>query len=193
ETSLLLCNSPIRGLGAGLGCFVLAGIAGMIASRLLGVSWGMFAAGLVLAWAAWGTGRVDQILRRTASPSTFWTLSIEGLIVGILGIVLAVLILGAGTVRKRRAGGGGRPREAAVESVVSGYEIGGAPGAAVAGLLSAFLYAAGLRRPSIDVDDGPDSLFSPSGAIGLVCAVIACAVGAWIIAREPLKGQTFAA
>jgi hypothetical protein len=149
ETSLLLCNSPVRGIVAGLGAFALAMLAGAVASRLLGVSWGFFAAGLVLAGAAWGTGRVDQIVRRTQSASTFWALSAEGFLVGALGVLTAAVI-----VRAR---------------------------------------AASDRGPHVALPDDDRGAWAASLAIGLPIMVLAGAVGAWIVAREPLKGQTFAA
>jgi hypothetical protein len=149
ETSLLLCNSPARGILAGLGAFALATLAGAVASRLLGVSWGFFAAGLVLAGAAWGTGRVDQIVRRTQSASTLWALSAEGFLVGALGVLTAVVV-----VRARA------PSE---------------------------------RSPHVTPSDDDRSALAASLALGLPIMVLAGAVGAWIVAREPLKGQTFAA
>jgi hypothetical protein len=72
---------------------LLAGLMGLLGARLVGARSGLFTAGLVLAWAAWGTGTVDQILRRTQSGSILWTISLEGVLFGGLGIAVAWVIL----------------------------------------------------------------------------------------------------
>jgi hypothetical protein len=91
-TTLLLSESPVRGLIAGLGALALAAVMGFLGARMVSLRLGLFSAGLVLTWAAWGTGTVDQIIRRTQSASTMWTLSLEGAILGVLAIGLASLL-----------------------------------------------------------------------------------------------------
>lgn len=100
DATLLLSVSPMRGVLAGLGVFALALVAGAAAARMMSTRWGLFCAGLVLVWAAWGTGRVDHILGRTQSGSTLYTLSIEGLLVGALGIALAFILLRIPTIKR---------------------------------------------------------------------------------------------
>lgn len=143
ETSLLLSNSPVMGLLAGVGVFALAAVGGCISARMFGGAAGLFAAGLVLAWGAWGLGRIDQIVRRAGNGSTMWVLSIEGVFVGVLGVLAAVAIL--------RAGRHGKHLEE------------------------------------------PEPMFSRASLVALGLGALGAAAAAWIVAREPLKGQMFAA
>ena len=93
DATLLICSAPTDGVLAGLGAMGLALVVGVIASRLIGQRMGLFSAGLVLAWAAWGTGRVDLVLGRTHMTSPLHTLALEGAMVGALGVVLAGAVL----------------------------------------------------------------------------------------------------
>ena len=93
DASLLVGAAPMSGVLAGLGAMGLALAMGVVASRLVGNRMGLFCAGLVLAWAAWGTGRVDLILARTSSGVPLHTLALEGAMVGLLGVMVAAAIL----------------------------------------------------------------------------------------------------
>ncbi len=94
--TLLVCDSPVRGILMGLVALGLAAVVGVIASRVLTIGMGLFSAGLVLAWAAWGTGTVDDLIRQSQSTSTLWRLAAEGAIFGPLGLAVAWLIVRAG-------------------------------------------------------------------------------------------------
>jgi len=99
HTSLLLSASPLLGLLAGAGAVLLAGIAGVFAAAIIGTRMGLFTAGLVLAWASFGTGRIDGILGRVAAggrgggAGAMTLLSVEGLVVGLLGVLIAAAVL----------------------------------------------------------------------------------------------------
>lgn len=93
EATVLVTGSVAAGLGAAVGVFALAALVAVPAAWLLGARPAMTTAGLVLAWASWGTGTVDHILRREPSPGTFWRLAAEGVLVGLLGLVLVGLIV----------------------------------------------------------------------------------------------------
>ncbi len=67
EATPLVSVSPVLGLGAGMLGVFLALCVGLVGARAVGVKAGMSAAGLVLAWAAWRTGTVDQIIRANHS------------------------------------------------------------------------------------------------------------------------------
>lgn len=93
QTSLLLAASPLQGILAGLGALVLAALAGVAAARFIGHRSGLFVAGLVLGWAAWGLGRIDRIIGHTLSAGALYTIAVEGVLFGLLGVVLAWIIL----------------------------------------------------------------------------------------------------
>ncbi len=93
SATLLVSTSPVSGLLFGAVAILLATIVGVVASRLINASYGFFSAGLTLAWAAWGTGNIDAIVRSYQSGAPLWRLAIEGAIVGALGVGSCALIL----------------------------------------------------------------------------------------------------
>jgi hypothetical protein len=95
SATLLVSTTPGSGLLLGAAAIALATIVGVVASRLINASYGFFSAGLTLAWAAWGTGNIDSIVRSYQSGAPLWRLAIEGAIVGALGVGACALILKA--------------------------------------------------------------------------------------------------
>lgn len=93
DASLLVCVSPMMGVGIGVGVMLIALVVGMLGARLIGATRGLLCAGLVLVWAAAGTGRVDEILGQTGGGGTLWMLSAEGLMLTVIGAGIAWLIL----------------------------------------------------------------------------------------------------
>ena len=93
EVSLLVGRSPAQGALMGAGAMLLALVVGLLGARLLGGRRGLFSAGLVMAWAAAGTGHVDLILGRTNSSQTLWMLAAEGAMLTVLLVLCAWLIL----------------------------------------------------------------------------------------------------
>ena len=93
EASLLVCSAPMSGVLALFAVMGLAVLMGVIAARVISQRTGLFSAGLVLAWAAWGTGRVDLILTQPHKEGALTMLAIEGLLVGVLGVIGAAIIL----------------------------------------------------------------------------------------------------
>lgn len=85
----LVSTAPLVGLAAGLLAAMLALAAGFIATRHMGSRAGMLTAGLVLAWAAWRTGTVDQIIRANDSGAVLWRLAAEGAIFGAVAVALS--------------------------------------------------------------------------------------------------------
>lgn len=90
--SLLVSVSPMQGVVAGLVSMGLALGVGVLGARFVGRRAGMFSAGLVLAWAALNTGRVDTIIGRMASAGPLNTIALEGVLVGVLGVLVALVI-----------------------------------------------------------------------------------------------------
>lgn len=93
ETSLLLNEAPARGLAALAAAMALALAAGVLGAWSIGKRSGLFCAGLVLAWAAWGTGRVDRLLSWSGRAESLYTLALEGALVGALTTVVSLLVL----------------------------------------------------------------------------------------------------
>ncbi len=90
--SLLITATPMQGIIAGVVAMGLALGVGALGARLVGRRAGMFSAGLVLAWAAMNTGRVDTILGRTQSGASLQTIALEGVLVGAMGLAVVLVI-----------------------------------------------------------------------------------------------------
>lgn len=83
ETTPLLSTTPIPGIALAVGAVLLAGAIGAISARLVGLHAALFNAGMVLAWAAFGTGTVDALARTAGGSAVGWTLAVEGLILAL--------------------------------------------------------------------------------------------------------------
>jgi hypothetical protein len=175
DATLLLGNTPVAGVVAGLVTLAFAGLAGIFASRLNGCRSGMNAAGIVLAWAASQTATIDAILRRAQSPAPLMTLAIEGLIFGLLAAPVAGLIWHAGL---------GRGMHNAAHPLPDGAPglLGFALGAPRRGKLllgeHQSLAAAALR-----------SILRPSGLAAIGATVVAGVVICHLVCQDTLKGQ----
>jgi hypothetical protein len=163
--SLLASGTGVVGaMGVAIG-FALAGVAGIIASRLFGVRTGLFAAGLVLVWTAAKTGTVDGIARQAQEASVFRTLAIEGMIIGAATFALGFLIV--------RAAGGSEeaPDEPAARFNERSKEaprmIGAVAACAVAGAIAAIIVA----RSSL-----PAQAIFAAAAAGVAGAMVALLV-----------------
>lgn len=95
RATLLVSTSPVSGVVLGVVAIALATAVGVVAARLINASYGFFTAGLALAWAAWGTGDIDAIVRSYQSGAPLWRLAVEGAIVGACGVGACWLILRA--------------------------------------------------------------------------------------------------
>jgi hypothetical protein len=135
HATLLVNTSPITGLIGGLGALAIATLGGVLAGRVVNLQWGFFACGLILAWPAFVTGEVREVLRSTQDGSVLWTVAFEGVLFGALGVGAAVLIARTG---RRPAPGAGREEEAPLTTPSSLVGLGVA---ILAGGLVAFLIA----------------------------------------------------
>ena len=95
--SPLFCTTPLLGIGVALTAMGLALVMGLLAGKLVNVSAGYTAAGLVLAWAAWGSGEVHTMIRSSQSGGPLLAQAAEGAIFGILTIAIAFAIWKFGT------------------------------------------------------------------------------------------------
>jgi hypothetical protein len=89
----LVCASPSSGLLMGLAAMGIALVVGLVAARLLGAAPGMTAAGIVVAWAAWRTGDVDELIRTAQSGRPLTILAAEGAIFGCLAVAMCLAIV----------------------------------------------------------------------------------------------------
>ncbi len=93
DATLLVNTSILNGLLVGVAVFIMAGAMGAGAARLTDSRAGLSTAGLVLVWAAWRGGRVDELIRTAESAAPLWSLAAEGAIFGAAAIVTAALIM----------------------------------------------------------------------------------------------------
>lgn len=100
DATALVCAAPARGVLATLGAVALAGLLAAPAAVLCGLRAALSTAGLVLAWAAWRTAEVEEIIRRTQSGGALTTLAIEG---GVLTALTAMMGVGLSLIAKREA------------------------------------------------------------------------------------------
>lgn len=96
DATPFVSTAPALGVAAALAALGIALFVGVIAARLVGARSGMSAAGLVLAWAAWRTGTIDQIIRGNGSGGVLWRLAVEGAILGLAVIVIAYVLEAVG-------------------------------------------------------------------------------------------------
>lgn len=98
----LVSGSLTGGLFALVGVFFLAMIGGAIATKAVSLREGVLNMGLVVAWGAWGSGRVGEALRGSPESGSLVMLAVEGVVVVVLSLwVLAMLtkVSGAGEER----------------------------------------------------------------------------------------------
>lgn len=88
-------SSVVSGLAKAIAVLGIAAGAGLLGSRLFHARDGMTFAGLVVAWAAYRTGTPDSLLRHTQSAACLWQFSAEGLILGLLGVLVCVFVVSA--------------------------------------------------------------------------------------------------
>lgn len=96
DATLLVNATPAMGILVGLGAVAIALAVGIGAALLLGAQPGMTATGLVLAWSAWRTGDVLELIRTAHSAAPLRSLALEGLLFGLLAIVVASAVTAVG-------------------------------------------------------------------------------------------------
>lgn len=154
DATLLVGDSRIGGVIAGLVAFALAGLMGVGAARMTNARAGMSTAGLVLAWAAWRSGEMDEILRASPSSGTLWWMAVEGLIFGTLAVGLCTIVVGVA----RRSADGAAPSDAGTPERISDAcrQLGTtkiiapvAVAAAVSGLLAWWLVVSEIKGQAV--------------------------------------------
>ncbi|MCB9840699.1 MAG: hypothetical protein H6809_03495 [Phycisphaeraceae bacterium] len=166
DATILVGTSLPAGLLAGIVPLLAAAAVGLLGARLVSPKPGMVAAGLVLCWAAWRSAGIDGLMRATRSAASIWPLAIEGAILGVIGIALGAIVWQAGT---RHAQHDDAKRRATTTPADANATL------------------ALLRMTSL----ASAAKGGPIAAIG--AALVAAGLGAWLLAQDPLKGQTIAA
>jgi hypothetical protein len=92
----IVSGSPFFGLALALAALAIALAVGVMAGRLLGPAAALTASGIVVAWAAWRSAEVHNLIRTYQSGSPLIKLALEGAIIGLLGLGLAITCIRAG-------------------------------------------------------------------------------------------------
>lgn len=88
----LISGNLISGVLAMVGSLLLATVFGASAGMAGGFRAGMTSAGIVVAWAAWRTASLDDLLRTPGAGPVLWKLAAEGLLAGSAGVGLAWVV-----------------------------------------------------------------------------------------------------
>lgn len=132
DATALLSVSPVLGVACTLAAVLLASAYGVLAARWLNFKWGLLCSGLIIAWAAWNSGRADAIIRRVQSPSAMWALAAEGLVFGVVGVIACWLVTRASDARAAGVGADEGTRSDSVKAAITGVVVGGIAAFAVA-------------------------------------------------------------
>lgn len=89
HATLLVSSSLVRGVFVILGIAFMAQLIGIVATRVLSLREGVLNAGFVLAWGAWGGGRVGEALRSDPGAFSLVRLAIEG---GLVFVLVAMML-----------------------------------------------------------------------------------------------------
>ncbi|MCE2924634.1 MAG: hypothetical protein LW822_04150 [Phycisphaeraceae bacterium] len=101
-TVLLFAESMPVAFVRGAGASLIAVVVGLLSARLVSLRWGLWNAGVVMAWASAGVGTVDQVLRARGSASgLLGAFAVEG---GLLAVLAAGFAFLAGRVARERWG-----------------------------------------------------------------------------------------
>lgn len=181
----ILAASPIMGLGVGLAAMLLAALVGLVGTWLISFKTGIFAAGLTLAWAAWGTGNMDNIMRRTQSADVLWRLSAEGLIFGLFAVAIAFVLLRVEAMRSARRVQAHQQVWSEQNRTLVPPDQGGTSGAKSAG---SALAPAPQTLTTEELTQKRKAI-----VIGFALVIAVAIPVVWAVATEALKGQVLAA
>lgn len=129
----------------------------------------MLVVGLVLAWAAWRSASIDGLMRATRDGGGFVPLAIEGVALGVAGLLIGATVWALGAP----AGRGGHLFNAPTEADTLEARV--SPFRGVWALLAAASAGRGGSFAAVFI------------------GVVAGGAAVWLVAQEPLKGQTIAA
>lgn len=92
HTSPLVSTAGALGLARAAAAIAVAFAGGLVARLFVSPRWAMFTAGGVLAWAAWGAGPIDGLLRTARDGSPLPRLAAEGAVYTLLAILMSLVL-----------------------------------------------------------------------------------------------------
>ncbi|MCA9310745.1 MAG: hypothetical protein KDA21_06035 [Phycisphaerales bacterium] len=102
--TLMVSGTPVLGLALGVVAILIATLFGLITLRLSTLRLALFNMGVILAWAAWSTGRLNEVVRHTADAGVMNKLAIEALVLSVataVGVWLVIRTGGRHTAEER--------------------------------------------------------------------------------------------
>lgn len=168
--TLLTGHSMPLGFAAGLGIVVLAGVMGVITSKIVGVRWGLAAAGMVLVWPAVNSATMLDLARAQPAglPAMMMTLAIEGLFLAVLAAVAA----GAMDFISQQQAPASDLEELSKSQAIMRFGV------------------MGLQARKAPPAEGLTWLWI---ALAVLLSAVAGFIGIMLVAKSMLKGQTIAA
>jgi hypothetical protein len=170
DASPLVSTQPGLGIALALGVLLLALVLGAVAARFCGAKPGLSTAGIVVAWAAWRTGTIDQMIRTAHSGDPLVRQAIEAGLFGVISVAVIFIISALGRLADDRSGGA-----AAMEGTLRATSRAGGGEFTLALLATAYT----LKK-----------LFKGKGGVAAIpISILAGGLIAGLIAATPLKGQ----
>ncbi|CAG0998022.1 hypothetical protein PHYC_02688 [Phycisphaerales bacterium] len=137
--TLLINADASRAAVGGLCAFVVAGAVGLVGARFFSIGTGFLCSGIVLAWARWGLGTLDDLARISGHPMHTATRAIENAAAVAITLLLACVMVVI-SARRQPKGSPGAPGEGLLGVAVLGD---GPRAAALGGGFAIGLVAAG--------------------------------------------------
>ncbi|MEN0021422.1 MAG: hypothetical protein AAF747_11140 [Planctomycetota bacterium] len=171
DASFLPATNPVAGIIALAVGVLAAGVLGIVTSRFVSYRIATWTVGYMLAWVTWRTTTVPDLIRVTRDagyPTT--SLIIEGVVVGIAGLLLAIAVIAFGRDVPGHESDKVPGLPVTLEAALAG------PMAAVVVLVSAAAAMAGAWLVVLDPLKG-QAVFG-----GVVAGLLAGAAGTWVAA-----------
>lgn len=176
----ILAANPLSGILSAVAAVSLAGIAGLLSARLLGLRAAWFNTACILIWAAAGTGTVDSAVRLVPSTNLLWRLCLEGTALAIPAVLFAFLMV---ALAARRTADLPSIPHTPDDQLLLPRGPHHAPRAVLAEIFGTAPRHAALAEPA------PFSHALVALGLGLILSALA----AWLVAQNMLKGQAIAA
>jgi hypothetical protein len=93
--TLLVSDSPVRGVLIMLASFAAAGVMAVAGARHFSLGTGLLSGGFIFAWTTWWLGSVDSLIRRAGDGGSLVWLGAEGLLAMIGACAVTLLATGA--------------------------------------------------------------------------------------------------
>ena len=91
--TLFVSATPALGALLGLAAIALAGAYGVLTRRLTTPGMGLFCAGVAIGWPAFTGATCEELIREAQSAGPLWIVSVEALVVGVVGVAISMRIM----------------------------------------------------------------------------------------------------